>query len=47
MTTPINSWVASWLCVHRAQPEGNWIIHGNEAERDKAASQIIQDWKKS
>lgn len=33
MSTPIDSWVASWLCVIRSQPAGDWIIHGNDAER--------------
>lgn len=33
MTTPIDSWAGSWLCVMRHQPGGDWLILGNDAER--------------
>lgn len=33
MSTPIDGWAASWLCVIRNDPRGDWIIRGNEAER--------------
>lgn len=33
MSTQMPSWVASWLIVFRDQPEGCWIINGQDAVR--------------
>jgi hypothetical protein len=32
MTTPLNSWVASWLNTMSVLFPGDWIIRGDEAE---------------
>lgn len=41
MSTPINGWVGSWLCVAKAQPQGNWIIIGDEAFRVGGAPDVM------